>query len=346
MNQTLTIASKEFRTVFRNRLFTTIAVLFLAISVLSVYIGSATKRAELRAYDETLVTLQQQGATHLPPRPEVGTVTILADLGEFVSTVGAIPAVILGFHLVTREKESGSLPLILSRPVFRDQLLLGKLLGTSAVIGALLALVFVFDLTLVGLVGHVVPTSREVLQLLGFIVLSFFYMAIFLTFSAMLNTRITNSTTVFLVSLVVWMIFSVVIPQMAEVLQSNSTVVNSVSGVANSLPQETVASRIANSLSPAWHFRTMASVLLQASPDSGSAQSGSLFMEWLRTFLVILLPSIVFTVTGYVSFLRDELLRWSSRLWSFEGYSQHLATKYDPPGQFRPGLPHHSLLRF
>ena len=66
MNQSLIIARKEYRAAFRNRLFLTITLLFLGLSILSVYIGSATKRAEMRIYNETIATLQADGVTVIP----------------------------------------------------------------------------------------------------------------------------------------------------------------------------------------------------------------------------------------------------------------------------------------
>ena len=191
------IARKEFRNAFRNRLFLTITVLFLGLSILSVYIGSTTKRAEMRIYDQTISELQVQGTSVLPPAPEIHTLTILSNLIEYVSMVGAILAVILGYNTLNEERESGSLKLILTRPVFRDQFILGKLLGNAAVLAVLLSLVFIFNLVLLIVVGDIMPTLSEVARLFTFILVSFSYMLIFLSLSTLLSIRIDNSATVF-----------------------------------------------------------------------------------------------------------------------------------------------------
>jgi ABC-type transport system involved in multi-copper enzyme maturation permease subunit len=60
MNTILIIARKEFQSVFRNRLFLTIILLFLGMSILSVYIGSVTTRAEMRLYEETVETFMRR----------------------------------------------------------------------------------------------------------------------------------------------------------------------------------------------------------------------------------------------------------------------------------------------
>ena len=308
MNKIFIISRKEFLSVIRNRLFITIAVLFLTLSILSVYIGSTTKKAEMRVYNERITTLTQQGYSDLPAKPEIKTLTILFNLTEYVSIVGAILAVTLGYNTLINEKESGSLKLILSRPVYRDWLITGKILGNAAVIGILLILVFIFNIILLILVGGIIPTGIEVLRLSVFMVMAFFYMLIFLSLAILLSIRLTSSATVFFISLVLWMLFSFVIPQMAEAVKSNSTVINSITGTAYLLPQETTASRIINALSPVWHFRMIGSRLLEASSGSTTYTSGALIVSCLKTFLVLLAPTAVFITAGYASFLRNETL--------------------------------------
>ena len=284
MNPSLIIARKEFRAAFRNRLFLTITLLFLGLSILSVYIGSTTKRAEMRIYNETVATLQADGVTVIPAAPEIHTLTILANLTEYVAIVGAILAAILGYNALIEEKESGGLKLILSRPVYRDQLLIGKLLGNTAVIATLLGLVFIFNLILLVAVGGIFPTVGEVARLFVFIIMALAYMFIFLSISMLLSIRLNSSATVFLVSLVLWVLFSFVIPQ------------------------ETAVSRAINYLSPTWHLRNIGGQLLQFAPGSGAISSGALFSHTLATLLVLLAPSAAFIAAGFAAFRRNETL--------------------------------------
>lgn len=308
MNTSLIIVRKEFRAAFRNRLFITITLLFLGLSILSVYIGSATKRAEMRIFDETVASLQANGVTVLPAAPEIHTLTILANLTEYVAIVGTILAVILGYNALIEEKESGGLKLILSRPVYRDQLLIGKLLGNTAVIATLLGFVFVFNLILLVAAGGIWPTPSEVMRLFTFILIALAYMLIFLSVSLLLSIRLNSSATVFLVSLVLWMIFSFVIPQMAEATMANSSVVNSISGVINQIPQETAVSRTINYLSPTWHLRNIGGQLLQFAPGSGAITTGALFGHTLAALLVLFAPSVAFIAAGFAIFQRSETL--------------------------------------
>jgi len=308
MQTILVIARREWQAAFRNRLFLIITALFLGLSILSVYIGSTTKHAEVRLYNDTVARLTAEGSTVLPAKPEINTLSILANLTEYVSIVGAILAVILGYNTLIEEKESGGLKLILSRPVYRDRLLTGKLLGNAAVIGALLGLVFAFNITLLVAIRGIWPTWGEVFRLAAFIGLSFVYMLIFLTVSMLLSIRMKSSANVFLVSLVLWMLVSFVIPQMADTQMTNSTVVNSISGTTNQIPQDTTTSRTLNFLSPTWHLRDIGATLLEVTPGSTTLSAGSLLGSSLRALLALLTPCVVFVAAGYALFLRNETL--------------------------------------
>jgi ABC-2 type transport system permease protein len=308
MKAVVTIAHKEVRAAFRNRMFVTIMALFLALSALSVYIGSSTKRAEMRLYDETVKTLTSQGVTALPSVPEIHTLTILGNLTEYIVIVGAILAVILGYDTLTKEKGSGGLALILSRPVYRDALLSGKLLGNMSIIAALLIGAFVFSLVLLVIVGGLLPTVGDVVRLLTVVMLAFFYMLIFFTFSMLLSIHMRNSASVFLVSLVLWMTVSFVIPEMAQTQMANSAVVNSVSGVANEIPQDTAVSRTIDFFSPAWHLRTIGGELLEVAPGSADLSTCAVAADSLKTLLALLAPCVAFGAVAYATFLRSESL--------------------------------------
>lgn len=302
------IAVKEIRTALRSKLFLTITLLFLGLSILSVYIGSTTKQAEMRIYNETVATLTASGSSTIPVRPEIHTLTILSNLTEYVAIVGSILAVILGSNALIEEKESGGLKLILSRPVYRDRLLTGKLLGNASMIAAVLGLAFVFNVALLVAVGGIMPTLGEVVRLLALVGIAFIYMLIFLAISMLLSIRLNNSATVFLVSLVFWMTVSFVIPQMADTQMANSTVINSISGVTNQIPQDTTLSRAINFTSPTWHLRHIGDELLEVSPGSTALNAGTLFADSLGAALILLVPGVLAGAAGYAIFLRDETL--------------------------------------
>ncbi|MHB1084008.1 MAG: ABC transporter permease [Thiobacillus sp.] len=108
--QITTIASKEFWDRIRNRWVLAVALVFTAFALVIAYFGAA-----------------QQGS--------VGFRSIDVTIASLVSLViYLIPliALILGFDAIVGERERGSLDLLLSMPITRLELLLGKYFGLAA----------------------------------------------------------------------------------------------------------------------------------------------------------------------------------------------------------------------
>ena len=301
-----TIARTEMRSAFRNGMLLAAALLFLGMSVLSVYIGSATKRAEMRVYDQRVAELTAQGATQFPQAPEVHTLTVLFNLVEYVAMIGVIVAIMLGYDTITRERETGALHLVLSRPVYRDRLFTGLIVGKIGVLGLIMGVAFLFNLLLVNLVGTLRPTVEEMLRLAAFSVLAWTYMGLFLVLAAVMSTGRHPPATAFLVSLVVWMLVSYVIPQLADALMTHSSVANSVTGAIQHTPQETALSRALNALSPASHFRAIGGELLESTPGSVSVTAGRWVLDWLGGMAITVGLSGALLAVGYARLLRDD----------------------------------------
>ena len=110
ITQILIIAAKEFRDRMRNRWVLAVALVFTVFSLVIAYFGGA-----------------QQG--------QVGFRSIEFTIASLVSLViYLIPliALLLGFDAIVGERERGSLGLLLSLPITRLELLLGKYLGLAA----------------------------------------------------------------------------------------------------------------------------------------------------------------------------------------------------------------------
>jgi Cu-processing system permease protein len=103
------IAAKEFQDRLRNRWVLVIGVVFAAFALLIAYFGGA-----------------QQGAVGFK-----GIELTIASLTSLVIYLLPLIALILGFDAIVGEKERGSLDLLLSMPITRLELLLGKYLGLA-----------------------------------------------------------------------------------------------------------------------------------------------------------------------------------------------------------------------
>jgi len=113
ISQVGVIAAKEFRERLRNRWVLAVACVFTVFALVIAYFGSA-----------------QQGA--------VGFRSIDVTIASLVSLViYLVPliALILGYDAIVGERERGSLELLLSLPITRLELLLGKFAGLAGALG-------------------------------------------------------------------------------------------------------------------------------------------------------------------------------------------------------------------
>ena len=112
--QVRVIAAKEFWDRIRNRWVLAVAIIFTLFALAIAYFGSA-----------------QQGEVGFH-----GIELTIASLVSLVIYLVPLIALILGYDAIVGEKERGSLDLLLSMPITRLELLLGKFTGLSAALAS------------------------------------------------------------------------------------------------------------------------------------------------------------------------------------------------------------------
>lgn len=182
--QIRTIASKEFHDRIRNRWVLAIAAVFAVFALVIAYFGAA-----------------QQGS--------VGFRSIEITIASLVSLViYLIPliALMLGFDAIVGERERGSLDLLLSMPITRLELILGKYLGLSAALTISTVAGF-------GLAGIVMARQMDVNALLhysGFILSAVLLGMAFVSLAVMLSVFATDRAGASGLAIAVWFFFVLV----------------------------------------------------------------------------------------------------------------------------------------
>src|SRR5690606_39168881 len=127
----------------------------------------------------------------------------------FISFLGPLLGIALGFDAVNAEYNNGTLIRLMAQPVYRDNLLLAKVSGALIVVSVLflsLALLMVGG----GLVLTGVPLEpSEALRILGFVAMSIVYVAFWLSLSICLSVRFRNAATSALTAMGIWLFFAV-----------------------------------------------------------------------------------------------------------------------------------------
>ncbi|ATE58589.1 ABC transporter permease [Thauera sinica] len=179
--QIATVAGKEFWDRIRNRWVLAVALVFTAFALSIAYFGAA-----------------QQGS--------VGFRSIEVTIASLVSLViYLVPliALVLGFDAIVGERERGSLDLLLSMPITRLELLLGKYLGLAAALAFSTVAGF-------GLVGVVLAARLDLAALFhyfGFMLSSVLLGCAFLSLAVMVSVFAGDRTRASGVAIALWFFF-------------------------------------------------------------------------------------------------------------------------------------------
>jgi len=289
------IAGKELRASFRNMEFLLIVGVFLLMSIVSVYIGSTTKNAEMRAY-ESIASSAANAGTEIPAAPVIYSLAILKNLVEYIVMIGAILAIFLGYDVFQGERQGGTLRLLFTKPIPRRSIILGKLLGAGLVIGLLLTVTLFFNMALFAYYTGVLPNFEETLRVIVFLGIAFAYMMNFYTAALYISIKTRESSYGFLVMMVVWIFISFVVPQIAESQKSYAYAINNIAGTITQVPGETALSNAIGWLSPAVQFKFVGSDLLQTASETATIPLGRLLVAEIVKMIYLILPGIGLTL--------------------------------------------------
>jgi ABC-2 type transport system permease protein len=307
VNRIWTIAKKESKTALKDNVFVLIVILFLVLSILSVYIGSSTKGALIKVYTNIVAVLKTQGATEFPPAPQIFPLAILQNLITYVSIVGAVLSIFLGFDTFSGEKENGTMKLILTRPLYRDQLVSGKLLGGALVIALLLSVTLIINLVLFTFVSGIPRGQAGISRLSAFIVLAFLYMMSFYVAAVFTSIKTNDRAFGFMIMLIVWVGTSFVIPQLAESQKSFAYAINAAAQTMTQIPSETVVSKVIDIFSPSVNFNLVSKDLLQVNADTAQSAVIVILGKHVGELLYMLAPGVIMLLASYKSFLKEAV---------------------------------------
>ena len=178
------IAGKEFWDRIRNRWVLAVALVFTVFALVIAYFGGA-----------------QQGT--------VGFRSIEFTIASLVSLViYLIPliALVLGFDAIVGERERGSLDLLLSMPITRFELLLGKYLGLAAA----LAFSTIAGFGLVAVVLSTQLTTNALFHYFGFMFSSVLLGMAFLSLAVMVSVFASDRTRASGLAIGLWFFFVLV----------------------------------------------------------------------------------------------------------------------------------------
>ena len=183
MHQIFTVANKEFHDGLRNRWLVAITLIFALLSTGLTYFGAAASGAV--------------GVASLS--------TTLASLASLSALLIPLIALLLSYDSFVGEQESGTLLLLLTYPLSKSQLLLGKFIGQGGIIT--LAILVGFGVPAMILYGQL--DDLNILNTFGLFILSATLLGLsFTAISYVISLSVAEKSKAVGFSLMTWFLFS------------------------------------------------------------------------------------------------------------------------------------------
>jgi ABC-2 type transport system permease protein len=236
----------------------------------------------------------------------------------FVGFLAPLLGIMFGFDAVNGERAQGTLPRLLSQPIHRDEVILGKFVAGISVIAIILASLVVFVAGIGIFRLGLVPTASEVSRLLVWLVFAIVYVAFWQGLATLVSVRTTRAATSALIPVGVWLVLALfggfIFGALADVISPED---GSQEAVLSNARTEHVISQI----SPITLFREGSTVLLDPEVRTTGLVTleqvdraivseldlgQSLGVVWPQLVVVLAMTAALFAL-AYVSFMRQEI---------------------------------------
>ncbi|WP_291942563.1 ABC transporter permease subunit [Chitinophaga sp.] len=127
----------------------------------------------------------------------------------FISFLGPLLGIALGFDAINSEKNNGTLVRLLAQPVYRDNLLLAKFYAALTIVGVLFLSLVLLMIGAGLLITGVPMEAAELFRILTFVVLSMIYVGFWLSLSIALSVLFKHAATSALTAIGIWLFFTV-----------------------------------------------------------------------------------------------------------------------------------------
>ncbi len=225
MRPELIVAAKEFRDHLTSKRFLVIFAVLMLVCIyamvngmgdyqkmLDQYKKSAAENPQQEWYKEQVAMYQKMildaetnGASQEeidnlkfqleqltnPPMPSV--MFVFSNLSQYFALIGMVLAISMGFDLISKEKEEGSLKSLLSHPVYRDSIINGKTLGAFGVLALVLAATFMITMAIMLIYG-VIPKVDDLMAIGAYFVFALLYCLVFFAIAMMTSTIAKSSS--------------------------------------------------------------------------------------------------------------------------------------------------------
>ena len=310
---------KEMADHVTSKRFIIILILVIAMTIASVYgavtgISSAIKNAAAdpkAAFDSSYMFLKlfTTGGSSIP-----SYMSLVALIGPFIG-------LILGFDSINSEKNSGTLNRLVSQPIYRDSIIIGKFLASATLIVVML---FSTGIAVGGagfLASGIRPTGEEAVRVLLYLIYTVIYICFWLAMAMLFSVFARHAATSALSSIALWLFFAIFMSLLAGIIANAVFPVNTeYQQAVNALNNYNLNMNL-NRISPYYLYSEASSVLMNPATRAINAVSyaqlvgalsgylslgQSILLVWPHLVGLLALTFAAFAIS-YVGFMRQEI---------------------------------------
>ncbi len=211
----------------------------------------------------------------------------------FISFLGPLLGIGLGFDAINSEHNRGTLSRVLSQPIHRDYIINAKFAAALFVISVMLLSLGIMVMG-AGLVTiGIPPTAEEFMRMVFFILLSILYVAFWLNMSILFSVLFRQPATAALSAIAVWLFFSVFYPLIVNLIT------RSMEPAATASPQQLMA------------FEQFHLTLMRVMPNQlFSEATTTLMMPSVRSLGPLTMEQMIGAIPGPLPLGQSILLVW------------------------------------
>lgn len=240
---------------------------------------------------------------------------------SLIALIGPFIGLILGFDAINSEKNNGTLNRLVSQPIYRDSIIVGKFLASATLITVM---VFATGIA-VGAAGFlfsgIKPSGEEIMRVLIYLIYTVIYICFWLSMSMLFSVFTRHAATSALASIALWLFFAIFMSLLAGIIADAAYPVQTeYQQLYNAMKNANLNAGL-NRVSPYYLYSEAASIIMNPAARAINAisyaqlvgaitgylpLSQSMLLVWPHLVGLLALTFVAFEVS-YVGFMRQEI---------------------------------------
>ena len=202
---------------------------------------------------------------------------------SLIALIGPFIGLILGFDSINAEKNNGTLNRLVSQPIYRDSIIIGKFLASSTLIAVMVMSTGIAVGCAGFLASGIQPSGEEIVRVLIYLLYTIIYICFWLAMAMLFSVFTRHAATSALASIALWLFFAIFMSLLAGILANAAYPVNTeYEQAVNALNNYNLKLNL-NRISPYYLYSEASSVLMNPATRAITAGRGAEQLSAART---------------------------------------------------------------